>query len=230
MYAFRNVVAESFAAVLHTTVADPYKDGEMWRLLLDTASVDGVLNSAPPMDKIIHEMILAWNHADTWQKRIQILSMYSTRLSFSQLKGYNHPSVSPNQTGERAAVLDQDADGDGAPIVDPAAGKSIYFNPALTYHTHRQSRMHYHNNNAGGAPLVRCKSYIWKIPLETIDAIIDFIASPLNIQNVSLSLVSFPFLSKNCWLGCLWSLESKGPIKQEGQEVYCKDHQAASED
>ena len=114
MYAFRNVVAESFAAVLHTTVADPYKDGEMWRLLLDTASVDGVLNSTPPMDKIIHEMILAWNHADTWQKRIQILSMYSTRLSFSQLKGYNHPSVSPNQTGERAAVLDQDADGDGA--------------------------------------------------------------------------------------------------------------------
>lgn len=163
--------------------SDP--DGLLWKEIIDSGCMSKALSTPVPPDKLMNEVIIAYNNVGTFSRRIQVLSLVATKVSFKYLKRFNSNLATSEEVGEKAA----EADGDGVDddvTSDPETHHK--FNPPLSYHIYRQARFHYNNNGHGLSPVVRASTYVWRVSRETVDAIIDFVSSPLNTQNVSMSL------------------------------------------
>ena len=183
---------------------------------MESECMSSVLSSPPPPDKLMEEIIIAYNNAGTFARRIQVLSLIATKYSFKYLKQFNSKSATSQETCAKAAELDGDGDDDSGDA--PAAfAKSCFFNPPLSYHIYRQARLHYNDNGHGLSPVVRGASYVWRIPIEVVDTIIDFVSSPLNTQNVSfvVSIHLTFILHFHCFSGCLWDLEDQRSALKE---------------
>ena len=156
-------------------------------MIVESNCMSKVLNSPVLLDRLLKEVVLAYNNAGTFAKRIQILSLVATKLSFQFLKSLNSKDASSQDIGEKAAKEDDADDADEDFHGDQVAwANQCFFNPPVSYHIYRKARLHYNDNGHGLSPVVRARSYIWKVPLPVVDAIIDFVSSPLNTQNVSL--------------------------------------------
>ena len=184
-FGYRELAASGIGAVLHTISNKSDPDGALWRMIVDTECMSYALSSPAPPDKLIQEIVIAYNNAGTYAKRIQVLSLIATKKSFKYLNQFNSKSASSKETGAKIAELDCDGDDDNAVDVPAIIPRNCFFNPPLSYHIYRQARLHHKDNGHGLSPVDRGRSFVWRIPLEVIDTIIDFVSSPLNTQNVS---------------------------------------------
>ena len=189
-FVFRKLAASGIGAVLHTVSNNSDPDGVLWKMIVESECVSLALSSPPPPDELIQEIVIAYNNAGTYAKRIQVLSLIATKKSFKYLKQFNSKSASSKETGAKIAELDCDGDDDNAVDVPAIIPRNCFFNPPLSYHIYRQARLHHKDNGHGLSPVDRGRSFVWRIPLEVIDTIIDFVSSPLNTQNVSLDICS----------------------------------------
>ena len=187
-FVFRKLAADGIGAVLHTISNNSDPDGALWRMIVESECMSMALSSPPPPDKLIQEIVIAYNNAGTFARRIQVLSLIATKKSFKYLKQFNSKSASSQETGTKLAELDCDGEDDDSVDAPTAFVKNCFFNPPLSYHIYRQARLHYIDNGHGLSPVVRGRRYVWRIPIEVVDTIIDFVSSPLNTQNVSLNV------------------------------------------
>ena len=189
-FGYRELAASGIGAVLHTISNKSDPDGALWRMIVDTECMSYALSSPAPPDKLIQEIVIAYNNAGTYAKRIQVLSLIATKKSFKYLNQFNSKSASSKETGAKIAELDCDGDDDNAVDVPAIIPRNCFFNPPLSYHIYRLARLHHKDNGHGLSPVDRGRSFAWQIPLEVVDTIIDFVSSPLNTQNVSLDICS----------------------------------------
>ena len=154
------MASSGIGAVLHTVANNSDPDGMLWRMIVETNCMSKVLSSPPPPEKLLSEVVTAYNGVGTYAQRIQVLSLIATKYSFGDLKKFNSHSATSSEVGEIAANKDTDAD-DADDDNDWPGGFRIhcFFNPPLSYHIYRQARLHYHNNGHGLSPVVRARSY-----------------------------------------------------------------------
>ena len=175
-FQLKNYLAAGIVSVISTISSRIEEHSKIWHEVKESLSVDRLLGGTKYPDKLLAEAIRAYNFCSNRRSRTQILSLLVTKYSYSYLKQFNPPNATAFAVNNEEE-LDED-------LPNPKANvdQGLYFNPPLTPYKYNKARLHYYEHEFAMAPVHEGKRYLWRVNKEVVDAVIDFVTSPVNIQ------------------------------------------------
>ncbi len=183
-----NTVVAGISAVLHAVTNIPEDEGNIWRKIKNSALVERHLLAPTYQDGLLEDVIDAWNHANSWAERRQILSLVAGRHSFRFLAKFNPKKPGTDDMFDESIDLDVSSDDEGdEDLMDNAsiASPNVLFSPPLNYRFYRKAKIHNYNHGHALAPVVRSKKVARRLKRGMIEVIFDYVNSPEVTQNVA---------------------------------------------
>ena len=195
----------SIASVLHTVYAykredDTFDDGNLWKMIKESNVVDNFLDNASPISSLLAEVIKACNATADPRLRTQILSLIVNEVPYSFIAKNCNPlwykdtsSISreerEEEKEEEEAIEEigrMDVENATKVLVpDIQVPESLKFTFPISRYMWRRARLHYKQHKCALAPVPKTKITRWHWDLETVRAVVDFVADPLNTQQVA---------------------------------------------
>ena len=175
-FQLKNYLAAGIVSVISTISSRIEEHSKIWNEVKESMSVDRLLGGPRYPDKLLAEAIRAYNYCSNRRSRTQILSLLVTKYSYSYLKQFNPPNA------ESYAVNNEEEQDEDLPNPRSNVDRGLYFNPPLTPYKYNKARLHYYEHEFALAPVTEGKRYLWRVNREVVDAIIEFVTSPANIQ------------------------------------------------
>ena len=174
-----NYVGAGVASVIHSVVPDKNQDGLVYKDLKESKYVEKHLYSDVPPPEFVQEIILSLNYAGSDAARQQYLStLYGMPgITFKFLEQFNRIFDEMHS--------DSDSDDDSSSFDRNSIHNKLRFNFRFTYHLWISAIKHRLRFGYGNAPVIKEKSFKWFYDLEVLNAIFDYVVSPLNTQRNS---------------------------------------------
>ena len=146
-------------AVLNTFTQLEHDRIQIYRHLKRSGIIEEYLGVATQMVSELREILLAYNQANNYPIRIQILSVVANNYTFAQLNTFNLEPQPLEEDEEVQMTLKSD----------------LKWCPPLTRWTFNNAKDHYIKHGYGLVPVIRAKRVMWKFDKKTIQTIIDFV-------------------------------------------------------
>ena len=152
------------ATLLKCSVTDETQTGRLWNVV--QSSVPKYLDSKLEPNKLLEELIISYNNAESRKERLKILSFIVNEYKYPFIRQFNAEYT----VFYRQQVADVEVD--KYSTINLMIPPEVKFNPPVTEKTWHKARLLYAQFGYGGGNVPETKIRRWKFSPEVIDSII----------------------------------------------------------